>query len=324
MSEYKGRVESYSREVLRKESQITELQGRIDTGDGCESILLLLPLPRSFSPCLTFSAAPFHPFARPGLSSLAPNPAPNSVPGRLTRVPGGSPRQRDLVLPPGRPKSSQGATRGSGIYDASGGRLLKYGSRPPASARKSAASTERKSSTETEIRSGQEQKSEQQRKTTILRKPTFREVEERLFPGRAGAGGGAGKGKLVKSQSLDLKSPDLKSQNLDSECRSSGMAGPPTGLGPRPLTPKWAENQTADKAAAGGGGPVHQGARQGRWLTRRAREVFLSQETFEERQEEGEQEGGGRELVTTPEPVKGNNKSKKFMKKPEFMKKFQR
>ena len=36
MTEYKGRVETYSREVLRKESQIKELQGRIDTGDGCE------------------------------------------------------------------------------------------------------------------------------------------------------------------------------------------------------------------------------------------------------------------------------------------------
>merc|ERR1719282_1204076 len=34
MVDYKGRVESYSREVLRKESQIKELQGRIDTGDG--------------------------------------------------------------------------------------------------------------------------------------------------------------------------------------------------------------------------------------------------------------------------------------------------
>merc|ERR1719228_2111492 len=33
MNEYKGRVESYSREVLRKESQIKELQGRIETGD---------------------------------------------------------------------------------------------------------------------------------------------------------------------------------------------------------------------------------------------------------------------------------------------------
>ena len=34
MNEYKGRVESYSRECLRKESQIKELQGRIETGDG--------------------------------------------------------------------------------------------------------------------------------------------------------------------------------------------------------------------------------------------------------------------------------------------------
>ena len=53
MVEYKGRVESYSREVLRKESQIKELQGRIDTGDGCEyfpffpQISLFLPI---FSP----------------------------------------------------------------------------------------------------------------------------------------------------------------------------------------------------------------------------------------------------------------------------------
>lgn len=36
MVEYKGRVSAYSQEVLRKESQIKELQGRIDTGDGCE------------------------------------------------------------------------------------------------------------------------------------------------------------------------------------------------------------------------------------------------------------------------------------------------
>ena len=39
MMEYKGRVESYSREVLRKESQIKELQGRIETGDGCEYLV---------------------------------------------------------------------------------------------------------------------------------------------------------------------------------------------------------------------------------------------------------------------------------------------
>ena len=36
MREYKARVESYSREMLRKESQIKELQGRIENGDGCK------------------------------------------------------------------------------------------------------------------------------------------------------------------------------------------------------------------------------------------------------------------------------------------------
>ena len=34
MIDYKGRVESYSREMLRKESQIKELQSRMETGDG--------------------------------------------------------------------------------------------------------------------------------------------------------------------------------------------------------------------------------------------------------------------------------------------------
>ena len=38
MKEYKSRVESYSREMLRKESQIKELQGRIEIGDGCKYI----------------------------------------------------------------------------------------------------------------------------------------------------------------------------------------------------------------------------------------------------------------------------------------------
>ena len=41
MIEYKGRVESYSREMLRKESQIKELQGRIETGDGCEYLFCI-------------------------------------------------------------------------------------------------------------------------------------------------------------------------------------------------------------------------------------------------------------------------------------------
>ena len=49
MVEYKGRVESYSREMLRKESQIKDLQTRMETGDGCKyllssSLLLLVHL----------------------------------------------------------------------------------------------------------------------------------------------------------------------------------------------------------------------------------------------------------------------------------------
>ena len=36
MIDYKGRVESYSREMLRKESQIKEMQTRLETGDGCK------------------------------------------------------------------------------------------------------------------------------------------------------------------------------------------------------------------------------------------------------------------------------------------------
>ena len=49
MMDYKGRVESYSREMLRKESQIKELQTRMETGDGCKyhlssSLLLLVHL----------------------------------------------------------------------------------------------------------------------------------------------------------------------------------------------------------------------------------------------------------------------------------------
>ena len=66
MVDYKGRVESYSREVLRKESQIKELQGRIDTGDGCEySALtfskLLLSLFLSFSAILLAISTPPQP-----------------------------------------------------------------------------------------------------------------------------------------------------------------------------------------------------------------------------------------------------------------------
>ena len=71
MVEYKGRVNAYSQEVLRKESQIKELQGRIDTGDGCEYrgsskiILFLSFLSFSLSSCHSFgqtSTAAFHAF----------------------------------------------------------------------------------------------------------------------------------------------------------------------------------------------------------------------------------------------------------------------
>ena len=36
MKEFKSRVDSYSREMMRKDSQIKELQGRIEVGDGCK------------------------------------------------------------------------------------------------------------------------------------------------------------------------------------------------------------------------------------------------------------------------------------------------
>ena len=57
MTEYKGRVETYSREVLRKESQIKELQGRIETGDGCE---YCPSCPSPLSPSLWPSSAYLH------------------------------------------------------------------------------------------------------------------------------------------------------------------------------------------------------------------------------------------------------------------------
>ena len=60
MVEYKGRVESYSREVLRKESQIKELQGRIDTGDGCE----YFPFKTFFLKFLSFSRSSRHSFGK--------------------------------------------------------------------------------------------------------------------------------------------------------------------------------------------------------------------------------------------------------------------
>ena len=38
--EYKSRVESYSRELLRKEAQIKELQNRLENGEGSESAFI--------------------------------------------------------------------------------------------------------------------------------------------------------------------------------------------------------------------------------------------------------------------------------------------
>ena len=37
--EYKSRVESYSREMLRKEAQIRDMTQRLENGDGSKSIL---------------------------------------------------------------------------------------------------------------------------------------------------------------------------------------------------------------------------------------------------------------------------------------------
>ena len=42
MKEFKSRVDSYSREMLRKDSQIKELQGRIEVGDGCKYLFYFI------------------------------------------------------------------------------------------------------------------------------------------------------------------------------------------------------------------------------------------------------------------------------------------
>ena len=133
---------------------------------------------------------------------------------------------------------------------------------------------------------------------TILRKPTFREVEERFFPGKSAS---IQKNKLVKSQSLD------------SDCRGSGLlvqeeVPGSRGLSPgsnRPQTPKWGEG----KAAPTG--------KQGRWLSRRAREVFLDKGALEEKSEDARQ---GRPRAATTEVIPGegnpgNTKPRQLMKK---------
>ena len=135
---------------------------------------------------------------------------------------------------------------------------------------------------------------------TILRKPTFREVEERFFPG--------------KSAATSQKSKLVKSQSLDSDCRGSGLSMQEVQgsrvLSPgnnRPQTPKWGEA----KAAPTG--------KQGRWLSRRAREVFLDKGALEEKPEEARQ---GRPRAATEvcppaaaEANPGNTKPRQLMKK---------
>ena len=131
---------------------------------------------------------------------------------------------------------------------------------------------------------------------TILRKPTFREVEERFFPGKSAS---SQKNKLVKSQSLD------------SDCRGSGLSMQEvpgsrvlSAGNNRPQTPKWGEG----KAAPTG--------KQGRWLSRRAREVFLDKGALEEKPEEARQ---GRPRAATEvlpaEGNPGNTKPRQLMKK---------
>jgi len=244
MVDYKGRVESYSREVLRKESQIKELQGRIDTGDGC------------------------------------------------------------------RPKSP--GHRKSGIYDACGNSLL--GKRPPAS-RRSAPSVERKSNS-IEEPGGKEltEVPTRAQSRTILRKPTFREVEERFFPGKSAA---SQKNKLVKSQSLD------------SDCRGSGLSLQEVQQGSRTLSPGMQNINNRPQTPKFGGdvstagtkqATQPTGSRQGRWLGRRAREVFLDKGALEEKPEDERQSrprAVTAEVVTSPagNHPGTNTKPRQLMKK---------
>lgn len=46
--EYKSRVDSFSREMLRKESQIKELQTRVENGEGSKSMILILLWGKTF------------------------------------------------------------------------------------------------------------------------------------------------------------------------------------------------------------------------------------------------------------------------------------
>ena len=142
---------------------------------------------------------------------------------------------------PGRAKSP--SNRKSGLYDACGNSLLGRGRQ-----------TQKKGVKEVqESRVEEQRREERTSKPTLNRRPTFREVEERFFPGSR-----SGKGKLVKSASLD--SPKSRS---------------PTGLLGRAPTPKF-----------GAGAKMQEPRRQTKWIGRRAREVFMAPGAFEENQEE--------------------------------------
>ena len=158
---------------------------------------------------------------------------------------------------------------------------------------------ERKSIEETGSKEVKEAPTRSQSRT-ILRKPTFREVEERFFPGKSAAN--SEKNKLVKSQSLD------------SDCRGSGLLVQEVSrvVSPgnnRPQTPKWGGETSIKPVTAPTG-------KQGRWLSRRAREVFLDKGALEEKPGEARQ-GRSRAVteVESPEGIPGNTKPRQLMKK---------
>ena len=145
----------------------------------------------------------------------------------------------------------------------------------------------------------------------ILRKPTFREVEERFFPGKAAANASSSqKNKLVKSASLDsdCRGSGLSVQEVQG---SRGVLSPAGNNNLRPQTPKWMDGCKAAPTT---------GKQGGRWLGRRAREVFLDKGALEEKPDEARQ---GRARAATadaaPEPgnpAAGNNtKPRQLMKK---------
>ena len=193
-----------------------------------------------------------------------------------------------ITWSPGRPKSP--SKRKSALYDACGNSLLGGIPRRPASQKKN--SLERKYRQAEIPEEPKAQKSEQpsQRSKSILRAPTFREVEEKLFPGKQAGS----KGKMVKSQSLD------------SDCRSlspGGVFAAEPGLRlARPQTPKFgggAGGLASDKPP--------KKPKQTKWLGRRAREVLLEPGSFAEGKEE--------EVFSETHKNEAQRKPKQFMKK---------